>query len=159
MEKFITTLKQSKKFLIVIGVLWVFLAIVLVSPIAYSIKVSTNALGQFNLDTFIQTVVPAITSFNTFFKMFSSEYFETFIRCFMYYSMLFIICSIIGFVKSRPKGKYHDMEHGSSDWSEHGEQYKILNKNKGIILAENNYLPVDKLGNINTLFVGRIRFW
>ena len=51
------------------------------------------------------------------------------------------------------------MEHGSSDWSEHGEQYRILSKNKGIILAEDNYLPVDKRGNINTLIVGRFRFW
>jgi len=40
-----------------------------------------------------------------------------------------------------------------------GEQYKILDKNKGIVLAENNYLPVDKRGNVNVLVVGRIRFW
>ena len=33
-------------------------------------------------------------------------------------------------------------------------QYKILSINKGIILAEDNYLPVDKRGNINTLIVG-----
>ena len=36
---------------------------------------------------------------------------------------------------------------------------KILDKNKGIVLAENNYLPVDKRGNVNVLVVGRIRFW
>lgn len=159
MDKFKRTLKQSKKILIVIGVLWVFLAIVLVSPIAYSIKESTNALGQFNLTKFIETVVPTIVSFNSIFKMFSSEYFGTFMNCLMNFTILFVICSIIGFVKSKPKGEYHDMEHGSSDWSEHGEQYKILNKNKGIILAEDNYLPIDKRGNINTLIVGRIRFW
>ena len=29
----------------------------------------------------------------------------------------------------------------------------------GIILAKDNYLPVDKRGNINTLIVGRFRFW
>jgi len=159
MDKFKRTLKQSKRFLIVIGVLWVILAVLLVSPIAYSIKESTNALGQFNLNTFIEKVIPAITSFSTFFKMFSAQYFSTFINCLINYTILFIICSIIGFIKSKPKGDYHDMEHGSSDWSEHGEQYKILNKNKGIILAEDNYLPVDKRGNINTLIVGRIRFW
>lgn len=159
MDKFKRTLKQSKKFLIIIGVLWVILAVLLVSPIAYSIKESTNALGQFNLNRFIEKIVPAITSFSTFFKMFSEEYFGTFINCLINYTILFVICSIIGFLKSKPKGEYHDMEHGSSDWSEHGEQYKILSKNKGIILAEDNYLPVDKRGNINTLIVGRIRFW
>lgn len=159
MDKFKRTLKQSKKFLIIIGVLWIILAIVLVSPIAYSIKEATNALGQFNLDKFIQEIIPAITSFTSFFKMFSKEYFGTFTNCLINYTILFVVCSIIGFIKSKPKGEYHDMEHGSSDWSEHGEQYKILSKNKGIILAEDNYLPVDKRGNINTLIVGRIRFW
>lgn len=159
MEKFKRTLEQSKRFLVVIGVLWVFLAIVLVSPIAYSIKEATNSQGIFNLSIFIEKIVPAITSFSTIGKMFTSEYFGTFASCLINYTILFIICSIIGFVKSKPKGKYHDMEHGSSDWSEHGEQYRILSKNKGIILAEENYLPVDKRGNINTLIVGRFRFW
>lgn len=159
MNKFIRTLKQSKRFLIVIGVLWVFLAIVLVSPIAYSIKQATDSVGKFDLNIFIQQVIPAITSFSTIGKMFSAEYIGTFLKCLMNYSIIFIICSIIGFSKSRPKSEYHDMEHGSSDWSTHGEQYRILNKNKGIILAKDNYLPVDKRGNINTLIVGRFRFW
>lgn len=159
MEKFKRTLRQSKKIMIIIAVLWVFLAIVLVSPIAYSIKQSTNSLGQFDMNEFIVEIVPAITSFNTIGKMFSKEYIGTFLNCLMNYTILFVICSIIGFIKTKPKGDYHDMEHGSSDWSEHGEQYRILSKNKGIILAEDNYLPVDKRGNINTLIVGRFRFW
>ena len=159
MDKFKTTLKQSKKFLIIIGVLWVILTIVLVSPIAYSIKEATNGLGEFDFTVFVETLIPAMTSFTTIFKMFSSEYFGIFTKCLMNFSIVLIVCSIIGFSKTKPKGEYHDMEHGSSDWSEHGEQYKILNKNKGIILAEDNYLPIDKRGNINTLIVGRIRFW
>lgn len=157
MEKLMKTIKQSKRFLIIIGVLWLFLAIVLVSPIAYSIKVASDS--EVFLDTFLKELIPAITSFNKIGKMFTSEYFGTFKSCLMNYTILFIFCSIIGFARSRPKGDYHNMEHGSSDWSEHGEQYKILNKTKGIILAEDNYLPVDKRGNINTLIVGRIRFW
>ncbi len=159
MEKFIRTLKQSKRFLIIIGVLWVFLAIVLVSPIAYSIKEATNSQEQFNFTIFVEKIVPAITSFSSITKMFSAQYFGTFVKCLINYTILFVICSIIGFIKSKPKGQYHDMEHGSSDWSEHGEQYRILSKNKGIILAEDNYLPIDKRGNINTLIVGRFRFW
>ena len=72
----------------------------------------------------------------------------------LYYTVFFIVCIIIGIIKSKPTGEYYNIEHGSSDWSEHGEQYKVLNKNKGIILAEDNYLPIDKRGNINTLIVG-----
>ena len=152
MEKFKRTLKQSKRFLIIIGVLWVFLAIVLVSPIAEAIT-DASKTGVFNTNIFVEKLIPAITSFSSITKMFSAEYISTFGSCLM------IICSIIGFVKSKPKGEFHDMEHGSSDWSEHGEQYRILSKNKGIILAEDNYLPVDKRGNINTLIVGRIWIW
>ena len=57
------------------------------------------------------------------------------------------------------EGEFTDIEHGSSDWSQRGEQYQILSKNKGIILAEDNYLPLDKRGNVNVLVVGRFRFW
>ena len=64
----------------------------------------------------------------------------------------------IGFAKSAPKNEFTDIEHGSSDWSQRGEQYQILSRNKGIILAEDNYLPLDKRGNVNVLVVGRIWF-
>ncbi|MCI8620767.1 MAG: type IV secretory system conjugative DNA transfer family protein [Clostridia bacterium] len=60
----------------------------------------------------------------------------------------------IGFVKTAPKNEYTDIEQGSSDWASKGEQYKVLSNKKGIILAENNYLPVDKRGNVNVLVVG-----
>ena len=65
----------------------------------------------------------------------------------------------IGFVKTAPKNQYTDIEQGSSEWATRGEQYKVLSNKKGIILAENNYLPTDKRGNINVLVVGRFRFW
>ena len=37
--------------------------------------------------------------------------------------------------------------------------YKVLNKKEGIVLAENNYLPVDKKGNVNVMIIGRFRCW
>ena len=61
---------------------------------------------------------------------------------------------LIGIAKAFPKHEYDDIEHGSSDWSENGEQYKVLSKSRGIVLAEKNYLPVDKRGNVNVLVVG-----
>ena len=88
---------------------------------------------------------------------------ETYI--FMFLSSLkwvFIICTfftLIGIMKAFPKHEYEDIENGSSDWCEGGEQYKVLNKNKGIVLAEKNYLPVDKRGNVNVLVVRRFWSW
>ena len=57
-----------------------------------------------------------------------------------------------------PKHDYAGIENGSSDWAE-GEQYSILSRNKGILLAEKHYLPVDKRGNVKVLVVGRFRIW
>ncbi len=159
MEKFRRVLKQSKRFLIVIAVLWVILAIVLVAPIAQTIQDATMASGRFNMNIFLENIGTAIASFNAITKVFSAEYVGTYFSCLGYFTIAFIIFSIIGFIKSKPKSEYHDIEHGSSDWCEHGEQYRILSKNKGLILAEDNYLPIDKRGNINTLIVGRIRIW
>lgn len=84
-----------------------------------------------------------------------SEFFSLLWKCTLIYSVFMFI----GFFKTAPKNEYTDIEQGSSDWAVRGEQYKILSKNKGIILAENNYLPVDKRGNVNVLVVGRFRIW
>ena len=73
--------------------------------------------------------------------------------------IVFVLALTIGIVKSAPKHEYSDIEHGSSDWATGGEQYKILSPKKGILLAEKNYLPVDKRGNTNVLIVGRFWFW
>ena len=35
----------------------------------------------------------------------------------------------------------------------------LLMVTSGIVLAEDNYLPVDKRGNVNVLVVGRIWIW
>ena len=159
MEKFRRVLKQSKKFLIVIAVLWIILAIVLVAPVAQTIQDATMVSGRFNMNIFIENIGSAIASFSSITKVFGAEYIETYFTCLGYFTIAFVLFSIIGFIKSKPKSEFHDIEHGSSDWCEHGEQYRILSKNKGLILAEDNYLPIDKRGNINTLIVGRIRFW
>ena len=152
-------IRKNRKNFIIFGVLWIFIAIVLVSPIAYSSNMA-KVDGVFDLEVFIETFMTSISSpLSTFGKVFTSGaadgYFSTLLVVTIFYAIFFFI----GFAKSAPKNEYSDIEHGSSDWSQRGEQYKILDKNKGILLAENNYLPVDKRGNVNVLVVGRIRIW
>ena len=152
-------IRRNRKNFIIFGVLWIFIAIVLVSPIAYSSNMA-KVDGVFDLEVFIETFMTSISSpLSTFGKVFTSGaadgYFSTLLVVTIFYAIFFFI----GFAKSAPKNEYSDIEHGSSDWSQRGEQYQILNKNKGIVLAENNYLPVDKRGNVNVLIVGRIRNW
>lgn len=152
-------IKRNRKNFIVFAILWLFIAIVFVAPISYSWHMA-NITGKLNINDFINTIMPSFTNpFATFVNIFEKNvtgaYFSTLLVVTIVYSIFFFI----GFVRSAPKNEYSDIEHGSSDWSQRGEQYQILNKNNGIVLAENNYLPVDKRGNVNVLVVGRIRIW
>ena len=152
------TLKDNKKSIILMTVLWLILTIVLVAPIGYSIGLA-NQSGTFDLTIFLENVFAEIVSFSSISKVFSAGYIVYFGKTLLYFTIIYIIFALIGLFKSRPKHEYTDIEHGSSDWSENGEQYRILSRNKGIILSKHNYLPVDKRGNVNVLVVGRFWFW
>ena len=110
--------------------------------------------GTFDITKFIENVFTEIVSFSSITKVFSQGYGGIFAKTLLYFTIIYAIFAMIGLFKSRPKHQYTDIEHGSSDWSEGGEQYSVLNKHKGIILAQENYLPVDKRGNVNVLVVG-----
>ena len=73
--------------------------------------------------------------------------------------VVYFIVMCIGIAKAMPKHEYDNIEHGSSDWCENGEEYKVLSKNKGILLAQKVFLPVNKRGNVNVLVVGRFWIW
>lgn len=152
-------IKKNRKAFIICLILWLVLAIVFVAPVAYSLF-QANASGVFSLSVFIEKLVTNITNpFGTLGNIFSQGATHNFTSTLIGFSIIYVIIFLVGFFKSTPKNEYVDIEHGSSDWSQKGEQYQVLSKNKGIILAENNYLPVDKRGNVNVLVVGRFRFW
>ena len=152
------TLKDNKKNLIIIAVLWIILSIVLVAPIGYSIGLASQS-GSFAFNVFLESVFTELVSFTSITRVLNASYIGYFGKTLLYFTILYLIFAFIGLFKSRPKHEYTDIEHGSSDWSEGGEQYSILSKNKGIILSKHNYLPVNKRGNVNVLVVGRFRFW
>ena len=151
-------IRRNRKYFIVYAILWIVIAIAFVSPFSYSAHVA-GLDGEFKLDVFIETFGTSITNpIGTLGNLFSSEAVGDFISTLLVVTIFYTVFFFIGFVRSAPKNEYSDIEHGSSDWSQRGEQYTILSKNKGIILAEDNYLPLDKRGNINVLVVGRFRF-
>ena len=152
-------IRRNRKYFIIYAILWVVIAIVFVSPFSYSAHVA-GLDGKFSLEIFIETFGTSITNpFGTFGNLISSEAIGNYISTLLVVTIFYTVFFFIGFVRSAPKNEYSDIEHGSSDWSQRGEQYRILSKNNGIILAEDNYLPLDKRGNINVLVVGRFRFW
>ncbi len=152
-------IKRNRTNFIIFGILWIFIAIVFVTPIAHSQYIA-KASGTMDLEKFITTFGEVIAQpFPTLGKIVSEGALGTYFSTLMVVTIFYSVFFFIGFVRSAPKNEYTDIEHGSSDWSQRGEQYAILSKNKGIVLAENNYLPVNKRGNVNVLVVGRIRFW
>lgn len=152
-------IRRNRKYFVIYAILWVVIAILLVSPFSYSAHVA-GLDGKFDLGIFLETFGTSIINpFGTFGNLFSSGAFGDYTSTLLVVTIFYTVFFFIGFVRSAPKNEYSDIEHGSSDWSQRGEQYTILSKNKGIILAEDNYLPLDKRGNINVLVVGRFRFW
>ena len=158
-SKLARTIKRNKyRFLIAI-ILWVIITIVFVAPMAISIADATET-GEFKLNIFIESFgTNIVRPFNSIGTCFDVKYIGTFGNTLLGFSIVYFLILVIGFIRSVPKHQYEDIEHGSSDWSENGEQYKILSSKKGIIVAEKNYLPIDKRGNTNVLVVGRFWFW
>ena len=154
MNKMKKAFEKNKKYLILFLVLCIVLEIVLIAPMSVAIAESTSAQGQFELANFIENFGKEVSSFTAITRIGSAGAGSAFGKGTLWLTILCLVVTAIGIIKSKPKSNYEDIENGSSDWCEGGEQYKILSKNKGIILAEDNYLPVDKIGNVNVLVVG-----
>ena len=147
-------IRKNKGLLIVEFIIFLVAVVFLVSPIAVSVAEATNEQGIMNFQKFGGDLIPNIASLGCIGRVFSSA---LSMGLFLKYSgiafLLYVCFAGYGLYKAKPKSEYDGKEHGSSDWSQNGEQYKVLNKKEGILLAEDNYLPVDKIGNINVLVV------
>ncbi len=142
-------IRKNKKYFILFSILWLFIAIVLIVPLVLSYNMPETEGSS--LGIFVEAMKNPIKGLS---DIISHGYMGAYIKTLIVFSIIFMIFFIIGVARSAPKNEYTDFEHGSSDWSKNGEQYQILNNKKGIVLAENNYLPVDKRGNVNILVVG-----
>lgn len=153
--------KKIKKKLIVYIVMVLIVGILGVAPLNVSIeeaRLAAEAGEEFSAVLFTQLFHNIQKPFNCFAQCFSM-YFVAYLQVLKWY---FIVCGIfilVGLDKAIPKHEFEDIENGSSDWCENGEQYTVLNKKKGIVLAEKNYLPVGKRGNVNVLVVRRFWCW
>ena len=151
--------KKNKKLIIIGLVLWIVIAIVLVLPFTVAKNVAmVQSRSNPNIDfitRFFQVFGEAIKAPGqsiSYIAKYSliGKYFTNIFGFTIFYIAIFLI----GFIRTMPKHQYDNIEHGSSDWSKGGEQYEIISNKSGIILAEKNYLPVNKRGNVNVLVVG-----
>ena len=145
-------IRRTRKYYIIFAILWVFISIVLVMPLTIGFH---EAQIQHNISKGFEVIIDSIQLLGKSFGILSSQkIWGDYLKNVGLFTIFYAILMTIGLIRSAPKNEYTDMEHGSSDWSRNGEQYTILNNKKGIVLAEDNYLPVDKRGNVNVLVVG-----
>ena len=161
MDKIKASFRKNRKKLIAYLVVMIVVLIIGLAPLTVSIaegKMAAHAGDNFWAVFFTQlfhNIQKPLPSLGLCF----SEYFSTFLQALKWYIIVAAFFALIGILRSLPKHQYEDIENGSSDWSENGEQYTVLSKKSGIILAEKNYLPVDKRGNVNVLVVRRFWCW
>lgn len=153
-EKVKKAIKKSKNKLIVVVILWVVLSIVFIAPISVSFS-DAQINGKLHFGTFLENIYNNMSHLgSSIVKAFNFYYIGNFVSTLFKFTLIYIIAAVIGIAKMWPKSEYDSIEHGSSDWCENGEQYKVLDPKKGILLAEKNYLPIDKRGNTNILVIG-----
>lgn len=168
-EKIKMAIRKIKPKIIVFTVLTIIIVMWLVCPFVVAKDAAeAEALIKFSQEPFNDQFWEAfLTSFGGYLtqpwlavpKCFTEAHILTFFNCLKVVFFIYITAILIGLMKAMPKHEYENIENGSSDWSEDGEQYKVLNKKKGIVLAEKNYLPTDKRGNVNVLVVRRFWCW
>ena len=147
-------IKKGKPTIIVAVILWLLLAIVFVMPFTCA-NYQMELLGKFDGNAYISVFGNAFMSPATGFgAILERKLMGSYLKNLFGFTLFYVVIVVFAVIRLMPKHRYDDIEHGSSDWSENGEQYQVLSKKEGIILAENNYLPLDKRGNVNVLVVG-----
>ncbi len=163
-EKIRRALHKMKGRLIIYGLALIVGIFAIVAPVSRAIVDGVNVANETGnqnegIQTFFYNLAYITEPGENIVKVFTAEYFGTFIKGVGIFLVIAGFFALVGIVKAMPKHEFDDIENGSSDWAENGEQYRILSKKAGIILAEKNYLPVDKRGNVNVLVVRRFWCW
>lgn len=162
-DKIKAAIRKIKNKLIVAGILLLVIIVWAIAPFTIAMRDGVTQLtpqGEFNWEVFLLQLGSGITTpWEQFKKCFTENYFHAFFYITKWFLAFYGIFVFVGIAKAYPKHEYQDIENGSSDWCEGGEQYRVLHRSKGIILAEKNYLPVDKRGNVNVLVVRRFWCW
>ena len=72
-------------------------------------------------------------------------------------SILLLVGGLYLMFTMKNDGEYKDIEHGSGDWSR-GEEYEVLSKKEGFVLSANHFLPIiptpPQAKNGNILVIG-----
>ena len=150
-------IKENRVVLIIGVCLWFVLIVFFVIPLTFEMRQKEICRQEgitFNYQLMKKIYDKSLNLTESIPYLFKENLIGDFFKNLGIFSLIFFGIAGFGLIRNMPKTKYSGKEHGSSDWCSWGEQYKVLSRSKGIILAENNYLPLDKRGNVNVLVVG-----
>lgn len=153
-NKIITLLKKN---LILLFAVWLIIAIIIIPALSLAI-VQGSVLASPDIDAslpFVGNLTYFISNpFLTLGYIFNPRFFGTYLETLKNFTGIYFLLVVFLAYKYEESKPYDGKEYGSARWSKNGEQYKILSKTSGIILAKDNYLPVDKQGNTNVMVIG-----
>ena len=153
-NKIITLLKKN---LILLFAVWLIIAIIIIPALSLAI-VQGSVLASPDIDAslpFVGNLTYFISNpFLTLGYIFNPRFFGTYLETLKNFTGIYLLLVVFLAYKYEESKPYDGKEYGSARWSKDGEQYKILSKTSGIILAKDNYLPVDKQGNTNVMVIG-----
>ena len=153
-NKIITLLKKN---LILLFAVWLIIAIIIIPALSLAI-VQGSVLASPDIDSslpFVGNLTYFISNpFLTLGYIFNPRFFGTYLETLKNFTGIYLLLVVFLAYKYEESKPYDGKEYGSARWSKDGEQYKILSKTSGIILAKDNYLPVDKQGNTNVMVIG-----
>lgn len=151
-------LKNRKKRFSFYGILTLIIAVFFGGSYAATIsQMSSNGIKGFDvINYFASNIFINLNPITFIGELFSSAVARSaFLGGFFWTAVIVLIfCGAYEVKNYFLKNEYEGVEHGSSGWAD-GEQYEILNKNTGIILAKDNYLTTDnRFINKNVLIIG-----
>ena len=174
--------EQRKIVMIGLGVVYILLALFLVSSyIGNKAKtVSEMDISSISGDEVIDSEKPPLSLYNksgfdSIVGAFSNiknvgdnlgymfKYFGDYLSALKSFTIGYLIVFVVLLVLYKPGKEFETIEHGSADWAHGGEEYKVLSKTEGFILAKDHYMPMipnpptGKNGNI--LVIRRFWIW
>ena len=150
-------LKKKKAVFIIVGIVFVILALILVpayTKTAYNLEQAGENTGLISvLFTMVNNIGNVSENVSFAFGEGSALY-----KTHLKWAAIGTACfGIFLLFKDMGNSEYKDIEHGSGDWSR-GEEYKVLSKTEGFVLSAKHFLPIiptpPQAKNGNILVIG-----
>jgi len=70
------------------------------------------------------------------------KYFGEYIGAMKTFTIVYLVLFVVVLIAKKTDKEFGGIEHGSADWASNGEEYEVLSKTEGFILAKDHYMPM-----------------